>query len=501
MARFDCILAGDNNLLIVCAEILVDRGHYIRTVITSDAAVTAWARDNGIPAVPQGNGVAVDTSPLDEVAYLFSIGNYHMLSDELIMFPGKLAINVHDAPLPVGAGRFATSWAIAEQREQHGVTWHVLSASFDAGDIVKQRRFALRPAETAASLDLRCFATIVEEFKELVDELAAGRVHRTPQDLSKRTQHTLRERPDSIIAWTWPADRISAAVRSTDFGTRVNPFGSTKLKAGKDFVIPLRARPIDSRSTAAPGTVVDVSGDRATFATTTADVELGPFLTLEGDHTVPEWTVGDRVDDLAESLRDNAHRWSLAALHTERFWVTRLGSLRPVDVPEWARDSSGDRLAQRHVEDIPFAGTSAEAALTAVSAFLATWHEDEHLDVGLRTQVPDEISELFFPWVPFRIHPSSDLSGQVRAELELHRAKGVPLRDLAYRYRSQHGGGYRLPVVIDLVGTREPVDCALLVEIMEPARLCRWTFMTGSVSATAAVALTAAFRNFVSGYA
>lgn len=497
MARFDCILAGDNNLLIVCAEILVDRGHDIRTVITSAADVTAWASDNGISTVRQGNGTAVDTSSLDEVEYLFSIGNYHMLSDELITYPGKLAINVHDAPLPVGAGRFATSWAIAEQRERHGVTWHVLSADFDAGDIVKQRCFPLRPTETTATLDLRCFATIVEEFKELVDELADGRVHRVPQDLSRRTQRTLRERPDSIIDWAWPAERISAAVRSTDFGTRVNPFGSTKLKAGGDFVIPLRARPVDSRSTAAPGTVVESSGDRAIFATTTADVELGPFLTLEGDHIVPQWTVGDRVDDLAEPLRDEVHQWSLAALRAERFWVTRLGSLRPADLPGWARDS-GDCLTQRHVEDIPLAGTSTEAALTAVLAFLATWHEDEHFDVGLRTRVPDELGALFFPQVPFRIRPSSDLSEQVRAELEAHRVKGVPLRDLAYRYRSQHEGGYRLPVVIDLVGAREPVDCALLVEIAEPARSCRWTFMTGSVSPTAAIALTTAFRDFVS---
>ncbi|MFG3256161.1 formyltransferase family protein [Streptomyces sp. NPDC048172] len=338
--RIDCILVGDNNLLIACADVLLNSGHDIRAVITSDPDVAAWAEDRKIAAVAQGPGVTVDVSSLDAVDFLFSVGNYFIVPGELLALPREFALNVHDSPLPRLAGRYATSWAIADEEKEHGVTWHVMAPLFDSGDVVKQCRFPLGSAETAASLDIRCFLTAVTLFEELVDELATGRYVRTPQDLSRRTQHTLRERPDSVISWEWPARRVDAAVRATDFGSRDNPFGVTRLRAGDAFFIPLRSRVVTEAPTAAPGTVISARDGTLVVSAATGDVALGPFVTLEGEPVpaLPGVAPGDRLHGLTAHEREALHRLTRAALRAERSWLAGAeeehGVSRPLPVPE-----------------------------------------------------------------------------------------------------------------------------------------------------------------------
>ena len=64
---------------------------------------------------------------------------------------GKL-INIHPSLLPKYAGCSSLAWAIINNEEFAGFTWHVLSDNFDKGEIILQESIRISPSDTAFSL-------------------------------------------------------------------------------------------------------------------------------------------------------------------------------------------------------------------------------------------------------------------------------------------------------------------------------------------------------------
>ena len=140
--KFSCFIIGAESLLIQCAEILLQRGHQIYGVISSESTITHWAREKGIDTVNPGPDLAQRLSRYS-FDYLFSIANLSIISKEVLALPRKGAINFHDGPLPRYAGLYATSWALINQEKTHGITWHNISDDVDQGDILKQRTVSI----------------------------------------------------------------------------------------------------------------------------------------------------------------------------------------------------------------------------------------------------------------------------------------------------------------------------------------------------------------------
>jgi len=65
------------------------------------------------------------------------------------------AINFHPAPLPGYRGAYPLVQGILDRCESWAVTCHRVSAEFDSGDILTERRFTMDPYERHESLDLK----------------------------------------------------------------------------------------------------------------------------------------------------------------------------------------------------------------------------------------------------------------------------------------------------------------------------------------------------------
>src|SRR5437588_9696410 len=122
--KFSCFIIGEGLLPIQCAEILLERGHTIYGMISSDVVIYAWARERGMPYIDPKHKDTVTFLSQHSFDYLFSIINPHILSKQILALPRRGAINFHDSPLPRYAGSYATSWAILQGERVHGVTWH-----------------------------------------------------------------------------------------------------------------------------------------------------------------------------------------------------------------------------------------------------------------------------------------------------------------------------------------------------------------------------------------
>jgi methionyl-tRNA formyltransferase len=66
-----------------------------------------------------------------------------------------IGINVHPSLLPIGRGPWPTPWLILKSHTEGGVTIHVLTNEFDAGDILLQDRFELSAQDNYESVSLK----------------------------------------------------------------------------------------------------------------------------------------------------------------------------------------------------------------------------------------------------------------------------------------------------------------------------------------------------------
>src|ERR1700722_10654030 len=290
--QFSAWLIGENSLVTECAAVLLEAGHAVRGIVSPEAGVRRWAAARGVAALDYGPGLetVLGREPFD---YLFSVVNLRMLPAELLALPRRLAVNFHDALLPAGAGVHAAAWAVAEGVSRHGVTWHVMTAEADAGDIVAQRGFDVPADVTSLQLNLECWRAGLESFRELAGQLAAGTVRRRPQDLGSRSYHGRADRPDGgfVLSWERPAGRICALVRAGNFGPHPNAFGVAKVVAGPDGACLLArdAALCPAPGHTAPGTVIEVSEAGMTVTAAGGAVRLSQLASLDGTPlTAPE---------------------------------------------------------------------------------------------------------------------------------------------------------------------------------------------------------------------
>src|SRR6266852_4743980 len=283
------VLIGQTSMSVECFRLLLQRGHHILGVVSPTPAVRGWATEQGLPVTDFGPGLLdfLAARPFD---YLFSVVNSRILSSEVLDLPRELPINFHDSLLPRNAGVHASTWAVLNRARRHGVTWHVMTAETDRGDILKQRSVPVEATDTSYTLNVKCFEAGISSFAELVDELAGRHATRVVQVPGLRTYHGKADRPYAAltISWRQSTQEIDAAVRATDFGTHPNEFGTVKLWCGTNYVIVRESEVSTELSTAAPGTVVSLSPTGVTVSTVTHDIHLGGLTTLDGRVLRPE---------------------------------------------------------------------------------------------------------------------------------------------------------------------------------------------------------------------
>jgi len=200
---------GEGSMPVACADILLRRGFQISMAHSPDAPLRQWCSQNRVEHYPSAKAflAAVAAAGVD---FLFSILNFSIVPASVLGSVRQIAVNYHDGPLPRYAGVFATSWAIYNGESAHGITWHVLEAGVDTGDILLQRRFPIDPADTAETLNRKCYIHGVRAFNELAAQLASGTCPRTRQDPSLRTYYGFRDWP--------PADFRETLARATTLG-------------------------------------------------------------------------------------------------------------------------------------------------------------------------------------------------------------------------------------------------------------------------------------------
>jgi methionyl-tRNA formyltransferase len=131
------------------------------------------------------------------VSYLF----WKKIGSSLLALPSQGAINFHPAPLPDLRGLGGYNVAILERMRSYGVSAHFMAESIDAGDIIRTRRFAIRPdQETAFSLERRSMEEMLKLFVDVMKIPSRGRpLPRRPQGKGRYIDRAEFERMRRIM--------------------------------------------------------------------------------------------------------------------------------------------------------------------------------------------------------------------------------------------------------------------------------------------------------------
>ena len=346
--KFSCFLIGSESLLIACGEILLEGGNDVRGVISTEPQVVEWARSKGVRWVDPVGGYAnaLREAPFD---YLLSITNLEILPPEIVSLPLRGAVNFHDGPLPRYGGLFAPVWALIDRQSQHGITWHLMNAEADAGEIVAQRLFDIAPGETSFSLNTKCYAQGIESFPEVVEALNGGLASKRAHVLDKETFHKRSDRPagNCAIRFDSSAAEIVALARALDFGTYANPFGLPRLTLGHEVVLVPTIDLNEASSGLPAGTVIAVKATGITVATANGDVVLQKFVSVDGRPLEPVdvaahhgLAAGVTIPPVDASKREAVDAAIKTVARNEPFWISRLTSAESATIP-YVSTSSG----------------------------------------------------------------------------------------------------------------------------------------------------------------
>jgi methionyl-tRNA formyltransferase len=188
-----------------------------------------------------------------------------------ILSPNTLAtarlggVNLHGSLLPKYRGAAPINWAIYNGETETGVTVIHIAPQIDAGPCIAQSRLAIGPDETAAELEIRLAELGAPLVCEAIEMLDSGQAKPIPQDPSLASRAPRLKKSDGAIDWSRSAAAIRNQIRALE------PWPNTYTFWHRTAGPPVRlifgpASIIDGRPDAAPGTVLEASGNRLIIA-------------------------------------------------------------------------------------------------------------------------------------------------------------------------------------------------------------------------------------------
>jgi natural product biosynthesis luciferase-like monooxygenase protein len=452
MENSSCTLIGRGPLLVACAKILTERGYSIQGVVSDCEQVEAWCQKNGIGRISSKDDQVAFLSqkPFD---YLFSIVNHQITAPEILDLPRLLAINYHDSPLPKYSGFNATSWAIIDGNKQHGITWHRMAKTVDSGEILVSEQISILDEDTAFTLTAKCGDAAVRSFARVLDRLATGDTHGTPQGQAEGF-HLRSERPGvALLDWTEDAGKLDRLIRGLNFGPDESWLSTPKLSTPSGtFVRVGLSTVVEGEPGAAPGQVLSIDGETIVVSTKGGALALSELSTFDGASVaVSQMSELGLVVGLQLStpdLKDLAAVQELDARITksERFWCSRLQRFVATKLNELAvyeGESSFGRLSISGSDS--FGKISEEgrfaALLAAVGVYLSKVGEDSELvSIGYLKNAANGLeAALFSQLTPVvlgveKCQSWRDALTVASEELAILEKRGTFSRDLRLRY-------------------------------------------------------------------
>ncbi len=149
---------------------------------------------------------------------IISAHNSYIFPKEICEKGNLTIINLHIAYLPEYRGMNPSTWAIYNQEEYAGVTWHTVGSKIDNGGIIVQSKVNIEPDDTAMKLMLRCFKRGTELFEENLDSFLEESYNVFIPENPNTHLYFAKDLPnDGVMDDRWDFNKTYAFLRSMDY--------------------------------------------------------------------------------------------------------------------------------------------------------------------------------------------------------------------------------------------------------------------------------------------
>ncbi len=194
---------------------------------------------------------------------LFSFYYRNLIKPAILDIPSQGCMNLHGSLLPKYRGRVPINWVLVNGEEETGVTLHYMTPRPDDGDIVAQRRIAIKDEATAKTLFDECVVLGASMLDEVLPQIKNGTAPRIPQNPADATYFGGRKPKDGQIHWAQSAQQVRNLIRAV---TRPYPGAFTssndrKIIIWSSVVVPeseilLEGANVGTSSRPEPGTIL-----------------------------------------------------------------------------------------------------------------------------------------------------------------------------------------------------------------------------------------------------
>jgi methionyl-tRNA formyltransferase len=219
------VLIGTGRVASGCLEALVRFTNDVVAVEPEKSGfslVNAVCRKHAVPYLlePDKKRLSEFFLGIREPALVISAHNVYLFPLEVLENPNLSIVNFHNSLLPRHPGRNAPTWAIYEMDRCAGVTWHQVAKHVDSGAMITQRSIPIESETTALELTRRCADLGLQAFREILPKLLRNDYKSIPQprDPTQRAHRSTELPNDGLLDLGWEIHRISAFLRSMDYG-------------------------------------------------------------------------------------------------------------------------------------------------------------------------------------------------------------------------------------------------------------------------------------------
>jgi methionyl-tRNA formyltransferase len=238
------------------------------------------------------------------------VGWTRLLGADLLAIPRSGCVGFHASLLPRYRGRAPVNWVILRGEDHVGNTMLYLDAGTDSGDVIDQRRGAVGPDDSCATVYARVADAGAAMLRDHLPAILAGTAPRRPQ--GPASGEILRKRTPQmgITDWNRPARAVHDWIRAL---TEPYP-GAFAFWSGRKVMLWASANPGTPGLAGRPGEVLGCDEHGLRVATADASL-LVTALSEQGSPPQPAlaWAhrsgicPGDRFDEVDEATA----RWVL----------------------------------------------------------------------------------------------------------------------------------------------------------------------------------------------
>lgn len=322
-------LIGQDQLLIYCGQVLLEKQYEIKRVFSDKDEIKNWCIKQDIicERLEKIQDLIDQTVNFD---YLLSLSNPLILEQKILKLPNRLAVNYHNSLLPSYGGTNATAWAILQGEKQHGITWHIMTEAVDDGDILLQKTLPIDADDTAISLNLKCHELAKLTFSKVLEMITQPKIISAPQSKIRKSYFKTYDRPfhAGLIDWNMPGALIYQYYRGLFFDTYDNQIATLKFIYQNQMIVIQHMLLTTDLSLQPAGTIIRSTEKGIEVATSTHNVLLKALALFDGTKFMPDEFMkyyqlkgGDRLPVLKEIDYQAAVKHLNQHAFYERFWL------------------------------------------------------------------------------------------------------------------------------------------------------------------------------------